>query len=129
MAEFGKFTELTFVNGAAPPISASNLNEIERILEDTDNELSRSKDFKFDFYKEYFWQRNCKKIEDFQVTTGWTADGASTTVSADTTNFLIGIQSMKFLENDNTASWVGMYKTVTALDLSKFNDGYLADDT
>jgi len=132
MAEFGKFTELTFVNDATPPISASNLNEIERILEDTDNELSRSKDFKFDFYKEYFWQRNCKKIEDFQVVTGWTAcaaDGASTIVSADTTNFLIGIQSMKFLVDTPFVSWVGMYKTVTALDLSKFNDGYLADDT
>ncbi|OGS41364.1 MAG: hypothetical protein A3K77_06315 [Euryarchaeota archaeon RBG_13_31_8] len=128
MAEFGKFTELTFVNDNPPALNAVNLNEMQRVLNLSDDELSRSAEQKFKFYKEYFWQRNCKFIDDFNSVTGWAAD-ASTTISADTTNFLVGIQSMKFLENDNTAGWIGMSKALIATNLDTFNDASSANDS
>lgn len=120
--EFGKHSQLTFVNGSyTEPIDADNLNEMERMIEITDNELARSSSKDFSKYKEYFFNRNCKQIDDFQDNTDWTAD-SSTTLSDDTTNKFIGNNSIKCAENDAVASYVGMYKTVSAIDLTKFND-------
>lgn len=121
--EFGKHPQLTFVNGSATePIDADNLNEMERMHEIVDNELARSASKDFSKYKEYFFNRNCKQIESFQDNTDWTA-GASTTLSDDTSNTFLGSASVKCAENDNTASYVSMYQTVAAIDLTKFNDG------
>lgn len=121
MSEFGKFTELTFVNGAAPAINAANLNELERVVNLADNEFARSSTINFEHYKEYFYQRNLKEIETFTDYTSFTA-AASTTRSADTTNVIINSQAVKMAESDAVASWIGMYKTISAIDLTAFND-------
>lgn len=126
MPDFGKFSELTFVNGSAPAINATNLNEMQRVIKLSDTELARSDNKTAKFYKEYYYNANCKQVENFQDTTGWVAD-ASTSVAADTTNFLMGTMGVKYTETDNTGGWIGMAKTVTALDLTYFNDGSSSD--
>lgn len=126
MPDFAKFNELTFVNGTAPAINATNLNEMQRVIKLTDTELARSDDKIAKFYKEYYYNANCKQIENFQDTTGWGAD-ASTSVAADTTKFLLGTMGIRYTETDNTGGWIGMAKTVTALDLTYFNDGSSSD--
>ncbi len=126
MAEFGKFNQLTFINLSVPPLNATNLNEMQRVLKNSDIELARSDDKTSKFYKEYYYNANCKEIENFQTTTGWVAD-ASTSVSADTTNFLLGTMGVKYSESDNVGGWIGMSKTITALDLETFNDGSSSD--
>src|SRR4030043_528889 len=70
----------------------------------------------------YFWQRNINEIENFSAASEWTAD-ASSTLSDDTTNNVIGSNAVKLLESDNVASWGGMSRNITALDLTKYHDG------
>lgn len=127
MGEFGKFTQQTFVDDSyAVPIDEDNLNEIERICKITDTELQRSQTVDFKKYKNYYYNRNVKTIEKFQDNTDWTLSG-STTLSDDTTNKFLGLNSIKCLENDNSSSDVGMYRSISALDLTKFNDGTASD--
>lgn len=121
--EFGKHPQLTYVEGSTSvPISAANLNENERVVENCDNELANSQYFKLKNKLDYFYKRNYKLLESFQDDTSFTAM-SSTTVSADTSNDCIGYQATKMLENDNTASDIGMYKSISAFDLTTFNDG------
>lgn len=118
---FGKHSQLTFANGSyTVPIDEDNLNEIERMHEITDNFLARNS-IDFMKYKEYFFMKNCKQIETFQDNTDWTAE-ASTTLTDDSTNKFIGSNSVKIAENDATASYVGMYQTISSVDLTEFND-------
>jgi hypothetical protein len=122
LSAFGKFVEIAFANGVAPAINETNLNEMERVLALTDEELRRRQTLKLSDYIQYFWQRNCKQIESFQDDTEWTA-AASTTCDEDTTNNIIGRKAVKMIESDNTGSWIGIYKNIASLDLTKFNDG------
>jgi len=121
----GSYVPITWVNGGSPPIDADNLNSHESVLSLTDEELRRSKTINFEKskLKDYFWERNTKEIEDFPDYTEWSLSSASTTASDDTTNNILNKSSVKFLENDNTAGWIGIYKDIAALDLSIFNDG------
>src|SRR4030066_53662 len=125
MAEAGKFTELTFVNGGAPAINETNLNEIERVVELADNEFYRSSDIQFRKYKKYFYQKNGKLIENFDDYTDWTiADAATTSTANDSTNQLMGKSALKIEELDNTAGFCSVSRVLpSTLDLSIFNDG------
>lgn len=122
---FGSYVPITWVNGGSPPIDADNLNSHESVLSLSDEELRRSKTINFEKsrLKDYFWERNTKEIEDFPDYTEWSLSSASTTASDDTTNNILNKSSVKFLENDNAAGWIGIYKNIAALDLSIFNDG------
>ena len=122
---FGSYVPIAWVNGGSPPIDADNLLTHEGVLSLTDEELRRSQctNLEKSKLKEYFWERNTKEIEDFEDYTEWSLSSASTTASDDTTNNIINKSSVKFLENDNTAGWIGIYKNIAALDLSIFNDG------
>jgi hypothetical protein len=121
----GSYVPIAWVNGGPPPIDADNLLSHEEVLELSDQELRRSQcvNFEKSKLKEYFWERNTKEIEDFEDYTEWSLSSASTTASDDTTNNILNKSSVKFLENDNTAGWIGIYKDIAALDLSIFNDG------
>ena len=55
MSEFGKFTPVTFSNGGAPAINDTNLNELERVVGITDEELSFSKAKRF--YKDKLFRK------------------------------------------------------------------------
>lgn len=122
MGAFGKHPQLTFVNGSTTePIDADNLNEMERVHELTDNELARSASKNFSKYKEYFFNRNCKQIEAFQDSTDWTAE-ASSSVADDNTHKFIGNNSVKLSETDASASYVSMNRSISSMDLTKFND-------
>ncbi len=125
MAEAGKFTQLTYVNGGAPAINDTNLNEIERVVELSDNEFYRSSDIQFRKYKKYFYQRNCKLIENFDDYTDWTIAYAATTSTAnDSTNQLMGKSALKIEELDNTAGFCSVSRVLGAtMDLTKFHDG------
>ncbi len=131
MAEAGKFTELTFVNGGAPAINGTNLNEMQRVIELCDNEFYRSSDVHFSKYKEYFYQRNTKLVENFDDYTDWTiVDAATTATSEDTTNQLMGVGALKITELNNVAGFCSVSKVLpSTLDLSVFNDGSASTDS
>ena len=71
MTAFNDFTEITWNDGASPPINAANLNAIEGVVGITDLELARSKSFQLNKYLQYFRKRNQKDIclfnEDYSV--------------------------------------------------------------
>ncbi len=125
MAQAGKFSQLTFANGGAPAINDTNLNEVERVVELADNEFYRSSDIQFRKYKKYFYQRNCKLIENFDDYTDWTiADAATTLTADDSTNQLMGKSALKIEELDNTAGFCSVSRVLpSTLDLTKFHDG------
>jgi hypothetical protein len=126
MAGFGNFTNLTWDNNNPPAINDVNLQAAWDVIEDTDNELRRSKTVNGKDLLDYFYNVNCKEIENFTNESEFTA-WASTTLSNDTTNNCMGKNAVKTLENDNVASYVGMYKDTYSLDLTKFNDGSASD--
>lgn len=118
---FGDYAKTTYVNGGTPAINQNNLNNAENKISEIDEELRRSSTFKFSEYKDSFFQRNTKEIESFQDYSEWTASSA--TLSNDTTNKVMNRQSVKVLEPDNTSGWLGMYKTITSLNLATFQNG------
>lgn len=122
MAIFGNWTPITFINTTPPAIDQDALNDIESWIDIADEENRKSQTVNFEKIMTYFWQRNINEIENFSAASEWTAD-ASTTLSDDTTNNVIGSNAVKLLESDNVASWVGMSRNITALDLTKFHDG------
>lgn len=128
MSAFDKYVQKDFTDGStAVPLSAANMDEISRVCEIADAELGRSQYFRFNDYKEYFYRRNVKEIELFQSNASFSALSGST-ISADTTNKVIGVQSVRVTEQDNTSSYIGMYKTISSLNLEEFNDAGVSGD-
>ncbi len=125
MGDFGKYTPIAWINGGPPCIDADNLLSHEDVLSLTDEELRRSQCLNFEKskLKEYFWQRCTKEICNFTSGDEWTASTASTDISDDTTNNMIGSNSVRFTEHDDNAGWLGIYKDIPSIDLSVFNDG------
>lgn len=125
MAEFGKFSEITFVNGGSPPIDADNLNELERVVALTDIELARSAALKFSEIKDYFHDRNTKVVTYMVYYTDWTIVNAVTTdLDEEADNQLIGNRTIKLIKLDNTADYCSIYRTYSpVIDLTTFNDG------
>jgi hypothetical protein len=121
---FGSYERISWVDGASPPISADNLNSHEDLLVLTDEELRRSQcvNLAKSRLKEYFWNRNDKQIDSFDDEADWATTG-TTTLSNDTDNAKIGINSIQVEESDIAAGWIGINKDIAALDLSVFNDG------
>lgn len=126
MAGFGNFTNLAWDNNNPPAINDVNLQAAWDVIEDTDNELRRSKTINSKDLLDYFYNVNCKEVDNFTNESEFTA-WASTTLSNDTTNNCMGKNAVKTLENDNVASYVGMWKDTYSLDLTKFNDGSASD--
>jgi hypothetical protein len=126
MAGFGNFPNLTWANGVAPAINEVNLQSAWDNIEAVDNELRRSQTLNAKDLLEYFFNVNCKEVDNFTDYAEYTA-WASTTLSNDTTNNCMGKNAVKTLESDNTASYVGMWKNITAMDLTNFPDA--ASDT
>lgn len=124
MSAFGTFTELTFVNGTTPAINADNLNEIERVLALTDEELTRSKTLCFSDYAELLYNNNTKTIEDFTDSTEWTNSHPSSGTVSDSSYYnTIGPSAVVVTEDDDTSGFIGIYKYVSSIDLTTFNDG------
>lgn len=122
MAEFGNWTPIIFSNAGPPAIDEDALNDIEDWIEITDNEGRKSQTVNFKDLITYFWERNVKEIDNLTDASEWVAD-ASTTVSNDTTHNVIGVNAVKFAESNDVASWVGMERAITSIDLTKFHDG------
>jgi len=127
MSKFGDFSKTTFVNGTSPAINAINLNKNEDMLSAIDTELAYSQQFDFNYMKDYWLARNYKQISLMDDASNWTAENS--TVSADTSNYQTSYSSIKVLEPDNTAGYVSMYRTITAIDLTKFQNGIDASTT
>jgi hypothetical protein len=121
MANFGDYTETTYVNTTIPAINQTNLNNIENKMALVDEELRRSQSFRLSDYLNTMYQCNTKEIEAFDDSTDWTM-AVGGTISNDTTNYLMHKQSVKLLEPDNTAGYLCMFKACT-LDLTVFPNG------
>src|SRR4030042_750718 len=119
--DFGNFPALTWANGGAPAINDVNLQSAWDAIDDIDQELRRSQTINGKEDLEYFFNRNCKEIDNFTDQAEYTA-WASTTLSNDTTNNIMGKNAVKVLESDNVASFVGMWKNITSMNLELFND-------
>ena len=119
---FGDYAKTTYINTTTPALNQTNLNNAEDKIEDLDEELRRSKTFVLSEYLRAFYQRNTKEIEIFDNSSDWTSNPEGT-ISNDTTNYIINKQSVKLLEPNNTAGWVGMYKSISSLNLTTFANG------
>lgn len=124
MPIFGKFSEITFVDGASPPINADNLNELERVVALTDAELAKSDSFHFAEWVQYYFERNTYQFEYFSDSSGWTiANPAVTTVTDEPDDQIIGDSAIKVVANTASANYISIYKTLgSSIDLTKFND-------
>jgi hypothetical protein len=143
MSSFGRYVQKDFTDGsAAVPLSAANMDEISRVCEIADEELGRSQYFRFRDYKQYYYDRNTKTIEYFQDHTDWTGLSGGETLSTDTTNKFIGEAGVRCTEDDDTASFIGITRNISSINLTEFNDGgasgdddliaysvYISDDT
>lgn len=127
MSEFGKFTQINFVNGTTPAINDANLNELERVAAITDQELARSQNYRFKQIKDYCWALNCKTINLFNLTTDWSIVGTCTISS--TSSPKSGDDDVAIVESDNSAGTIGMYGSVSSLDLTTFNDSTTSSST
>jgi hypothetical protein len=120
----GDYIRNTWINGPGvghPPINEDNLNNIESKLDEIDNFLeSMANNYRFKNLKEYFWNRNCKQIEQFDVKDDWTAI-AGTTLNVNSEN-RTGNADITFRDSDDIAGTIGLYRTITSIDLTKFND-------
>lgn len=123
--EFGKFSELTFVNGGAPAINDTNLNEIERVVKLTDDELNRSASVKLNKYLNYFYKRNTKIAINFLYYGDWTNHYPSQVDLSDESDYdLIGDECLKMENILNTAGWMSISATLAStVDLTVFYDG------
>lgn len=129
MAEFGKFSEITFIDGTSPPINADNLNELERVIALTDQELSRSKSICFNELKDYFFERNTKEFLHFQNYTDWTNSYPSNgSLSDEEDDQLIGNHALKLEVIHADASWLSIEQTISSVDLTIFQDGSSSTD-
>jgi hypothetical protein len=127
MSKFGDFSKTTFVNGTSPAINAVNLNKNEDMLSVIDTELAYSQQFNLSYFKDYWLARNYKQISLMDDASNWTAEDS--TVSADTTNCQTSYAGIKVLQNDSDAGWVSVYRSITALDLTTFQNGIDASTT
>jgi hypothetical protein len=123
----GKFVELTFINTVTPPaIDADNLNEMQRVLEMTDDYLRRDPCVALNNYIEYFYMRNKKELEIFADVIDWTPNNSSyATLSDENDENVMNSNCVKAESLTAVASrFVGMYQTLsTPIDLTVFNDG------
>jgi len=129
MSSFGKYVQKDFTDGStAVPLSAANMDEISRVCEIADEELGRSQYFRFRDYKQYYYDRNVKTIEYFQDHTDWTGLSGGETLATDTTNKFVGEAGVRCTEDDDTASFIGMTRNISSIDLTEFNDGGASGD-
>jgi hypothetical protein len=71
---------------------------------------------------EYWFKRNTKSIVGMEKNENWTAGGGAI-LTEDTSNWLIGYQTVRLTENDNVAGTLYATWAFNAIDLTKFNDG------
>jgi len=127
MTAFNDFSEITFVDGASPPINAANLNAIEGVVNLADKELARSSSFKLKEYLDYFRARNTKDIDTFQADytdfLNYAPSGTLSNDSAYTGDAILGDQGIKQLIPVATADYFDFaHLQGSALDLTKFLD-------
>lgn len=116
----GDYVRNTWVNGGPPAIDEDNLNNIEGKMVELDENLRRKLGFNFDTYKKYVLERSIKTVEDFEDYTSWSTLGTSTLSQEYARRF--GINRVRVEENDNVAGYLGMYKTISSLDLTTFKN-------
>jgi len=125
MPDAGNWTPVVFANAGPPAIDEDALNDIEDWIDMVDEEIRKSETCNFRDEKDYYYERNIKEIDNMTAASEWTAD-ASTTVSNDTTHNVIGLNAVKFAESNDVASWIGMERAITSIDLTKFHDGSIS---
>lgn len=119
---FGNYNKTTYINTSAPALNQTNLNNAEDKIEDIDEELRRSKTFSLSEYLRAFYQRSTKEIEIFDDSSDWTADPEGSLFD-NVTSYIMNTQSVRLLEPNNTAGWIGMYKSKSSLNLETFING------
>jgi hypothetical protein len=127
MTAFNDFSQITFNDGASPPINAANLNALEGVVNLADKELARSASFKLDEYLQYFRKRNTKDIDNFQADSSVYINNDPTgTLSNDSIysgNAILGEIALKSLIPIATADYFDFAHNIDALNLTEFLDG------
>lgn len=123
----GDYVPTEYNNGAAPAIDKDNLNNNEEKTNELDKDLKLQKGFNLDTYKDYVLNKSIKLIDDFEDYSLWSTLGTSTLSKDYARRF--GINRIRIEENDNTAGYLGMDKTIAALDLETFEDGLNTSST
>lgn len=129
MAAFNEFSEITFNDGASPPINAANLNALEGVVNLTDKELARSQSFKLREYLEYFRKRNTKDIDIYDddqtsYTNGNPTNATLSNESGYSGEGLINSQALKATIDIAGAGYIDESIVLgNALNLTQFLDG------
>lgn len=125
MAEFGKFSEITFINGTSPPINADNLNELERVVALADQELARSDAVKFSEWTQYFYERNTKVLYYFSDYSDWSNSyPANVSLSDEEDDNIIGNECLKMEIINAAGGNMSIYQTMAdSVNLTEFYDG------
>ncbi|MFX1499424.1 MAG: hypothetical protein ACFFDH_00515 [Promethearchaeota archaeon] len=118
----GKFTPLDFDNGSGQAINAAVKDEEHRILGLSDQENAFSQALNFKNLKQRFYMQNIKTIESFRDSSDWTTNG-TVTLTDSQTDCPIGKNTIVFYDSDAAAGYIEIYRTISSLDLTKFNDG------
>jgi hypothetical protein len=126
MTAFNDFSEITFIDGASPPINAANLNALEGVVNLADKELARSASFKLKEYLKYFRQRNTKDIDTFQSNySDYLNYDPTGTLSNDSVyggDAFLGERGLKSLIPIATANYFDFAHNIDALNLTEFLD-------
>jgi len=118
---FGDYDKQTFQYGVTA-FNPSTWQPGENKINEIDDELAYSSNYRFDSLKRYFWMRNCKEIHMFDDQDDWAAINASTSLG-EASDPDTGNEDVTFGDNDNNAGDIGMDDTIASIDLTKFNDG------
>jgi hypothetical protein len=118
MGVFGGYSKQSFQNGVTT-VNPTTFQPMEDKIEDIDNELAYSSNYRFEDLKKYFWMRNCKDIASFENYTDWTGVGCNVAAVSGAFN---GNGDTYFVDSDASASTIYIHNTVSSINLEKFND-------
>jgi len=123
----GDYVKTEYINDQEPAIDEDNLNNNEDKTDELDKNALLSRGFNLDTYKNHVLMKSVKLIDNFEDYTLWTASGTATLSKDYARRF--GINRIRIEENDNVAGYLGMYKTISSLDLETFQDGLNTSST
>ena len=128
MSDFSDWTTNVFQNGTTPAINEVNLNKNENALAKVMPELNYSSNMNFRRIMNYAQNRNQRLIDNFESLASFTTSGTAT-FENDFTNSLFGRSCIKVTELNDTAGLLGIYKSISAMDLTDFEDGNTSAST
>lgn len=126
MSDFSDWTTNIFSNGTTPAINEVNLNKNENALEDVMDELNYSHNMNFKRIMNHAYTRSERLIDNFESIASYSTSGAGTFTQDYDVRY--GRSGIRITETNDTAGLLGVYKTITAMDLTEYNFGYAEDN-